>query len=214
MPALISPTVPDGLAQLLHSARVWRGRELAPAPAQSTGFARLDERLPGGGWPLGALVELVPSACGIGELGITLPALKALCAAKRPVVFISSPYIPYAPALANAGLPLELVHRIVVRDDTDARWAAEQILRDGTAGAVLLWSQAADERALRRLQLAAEAGRAIAFVYRSPRMLANASPAAVRIALAPAQGTVRASIVKVRGGQPGAISLSVTGTPH
>ena len=40
---------------------LWRGDEFG-APAASvlpTGFARLDAELPGGGWPCGALTELL-----------------------------------------------------------------------------------------------------------------------------------------------------------
>jgi len=74
-------------------------------------------------------------------------------------------------------------------------------------GAVLLWSAIREDRALRRLQLAAEAGRACAFLYRSPSMLSNPSPAALRIALSAAGEDVRADIVKVRGGHSQALTL-------
>ena len=44
-------------------AGVWRADALdaGAAPAFTTGHAALDAALPGGGWPLGALVELLPA---------------------------------------------------------------------------------------------------------------------------------------------------------
>jgi hypothetical protein len=97
---------------------------------------------------------------------------------------------------------------VAADSDEDGRWAAEQLLRDGAA-AVLLWSAAREDRALRRLQLAAETGKACAFLYRPPSALSHASPAAVRIALSAARdGTgMTLDLVKVRGGQPGKLVL-------
>ena len=189
------------LAREIGSPHLWLGRQLATAPAQSTGFAALDNVLPGRGWPIGALTELIPSVEGIGEIRLLVPALLTLSKDQGlPIVFIRPPYLPYPPALARAGLPLTSVIRIQARDDEDARWAAEQMLREGVAGAVLLWSNADDDLPLRRLQLAAQEGQSLAFLYRKPRSLRNASPAAVRLALHPAPGAIRINVVKARGG--------------
>ena len=56
------------LAQLLERSDIRRGDAfaVAPAPTFATGFARLDAELPGGGWPRGALTELLPEQTGIG----------------------------------------------------------------------------------------------------------------------------------------------------
>jgi len=70
--------------------------------------------------------------------------------------------------------------------DEDAHWAAEQTLREGAAGAVLLWSHAVADRPLRRLQLAAEAGESLALSTGPPMTLDSSSPAALRIVLRPA----------------------------
>jgi protein ImuA len=197
------------LSDLLRgSSQLWRGRELAQAQSRSTGFADLDALLPGAGWPLGALIEIAPACDGLGELSLTLPALKSWGQEGRNVALVQPPYIPYAPALARYGLVLESLLWIAADRDDDARWAAEQLLREGAA-AVLLWSPVQEDRALRRLQLAAEAGKACAFLYRSPSMLSHASPAAVRLALFPAsEGEgVQADLVKVRGGRAGTLTL-------
>ena len=188
---------------------VWRGHELAPVKARSTGYVALDALLPGGGWPIGALTELVPLIEGIGEVDVLRIALKRLCDEKRHIVFVRPPYIPYAPALLRAGLPLPRVLWIDAAHDEDARWAAEQTLREGAAGAVLLWSPAAADRPLRRLQLAAEEGQSLAFIYRPAVTLHNSSPAALRIVLRPAPGALGVEVLKARGGRGGAVLLPV-----
>jgi hypothetical protein len=194
---------------LLQIPGVWRGHELAPVKARSTGHMALDALLPGGGWPIGALTELIPLIEGIGEVAVLQAALKRLCDERRHIVFVHPPYIPYAPALLSAGLPLPRVLWIDAVCDEDAHWAAEQTLREGAAGAVLLWSHAAADRPLRRLQLAAEEGQSLAFIYRPAVSLNNSSPAALRIVLRPAPGALGVEVLKARGGHRGAVLLPV-----
>jgi hypothetical protein len=169
----------------------------------------LDALLPGGGWPIGALTELVPLIEGIGEVALLQMSLKRLCDEKRHIVFVHPPYIPYAPALLSAGLLLPRVLWIDAPHDEDAHWAAEQTLREGAAGAVLLWSHAVADRPLRRLQLAAEAGESLAFIYRPVVTLNSASPAALRIMLRPAPAALGVEVLKARGGRGGAVVLPV-----
>jgi hypothetical protein len=82
----------------------------------------------------------------------------------------------------------------------DALWAAEQALVSGAPQAVLCWSAAADGRAVRRLQVAAGQGGAVAFLFRPLRCAREPSAAALRLALAAApQGALAVNIVKRRG---------------
>jgi hypothetical protein len=200
----------DSLAALLEKSPslLWRGRDSAPLRTRSTGFAALDNLLPGRGWPIGALTELLPVCTGLGEVSICMPALANLCREKRYVAFVSPPHIPYAPSLVNAGVSLRSVVWIECGSDEDARWSAEQLLREGQAGAVLLWSSTNQEQPLRRLQLAAEAGGALAFVYRSAQMRHQPSPAALRIELTSDTNGTRANVLKLRGGRPGSVLLA------
>ncbi len=189
---------------------------MARVPARATGFAALDACLPGGGWPVGALTEIVPACDGLGELSLVLPALRSLCEAGRAVALVNPPYTPYAPALAKAGLSLDSLLWVHAVRDEEGRWAAEQLLREGAA-AVLLWSSAREERALRRLQLAAEAGRACAFLYRRrpegrPQGRIEPSPAALRVALYPAEGGLRVELVKIRGAPASQVALPLGGS--
>jgi len=200
-PAVIRTAV-DQL--LRERPQIWRGYSTATTPAVATGHSGLDRLLPGCGWPLGAVSELYPHGEGFGELSLLLPALRRIaCADARQVVLIRPPHIPYAPALVNAGLPLRRLMWLAPDTDEEAQWAAEQTLRAGAAGAVLLWTQVEANVPMRRLQLAAEEGQSLSFVYRPPRMLRNPSPAAVRLALHPATNAVRVDVVKARGGHGG-----------
>jgi hypothetical protein len=203
----------DTLQQLLQNSpqHLWRGTHNPRTKTWPSGHAELDAALPGGGWPLGALIELLPIQEGIGELQICIPALQALSAAQRQIVFVRPPHTPYPPALLRARLSLQHILLIDAHSDDDARWAAEQTLRAGAAGAVLLWSDSMDDRHLRRLQLAAETGQALAFLYRTPAVLRQPSPAALRIVLEPEEHGLRADIVKARGGHRAQVRVTVGG---
>ena len=183
------------LDRVLARTDVWRGRQAAvQAPAVlPSGCDVLDRALPGGGWPLGAVTELCYAQDGLGELGLLMPGLAR---AARWIVFVASPHPLYAPALANAGLDLARVLCVDATSPGHAAWAAEQSLRSGACGAVVLWAPRTDDRVLRRLQLAAESGTAWCAVLR-PLAAANApSPAAVRVRI---EAGPRANVFKCRG---------------
>lgn len=191
---------------LKTSSLVWRGRGAEAVPTISSGYEAIDLALPGGGWPLGVVNELVPLADGIGELSLVLPALQR-AAAEPPIVLVSPPSIPLAPSLHRAGLPLKRLVWVEAADDEDARWAAEQILREGVAAAALIWTSAQGDLPLRRLQLAAQGQSTLAFVYRPAATLRYPSPSAVRLALHPAAGALRIQVLRARGGRDGASIL-------
>lgn len=186
------------LDRLLDARRVWRGHAaVAPCTAQPTGYAELDASLPGGGWPEAALSEILVAATGIGELRLLWPTLARLTAAGERVVLVGPPHVPYPQAWLAAGIDLRQL-AIVQATGRDALWATEQCLRSGSCGAVLCWPKQADDRALRRLQVAAETGQTLAFAYRPLAEAANPSPAALRLSL---DGRpVQLRVLKCRGG--------------
>ena len=188
------------LEQVLKHPRVWRGNSLAGGmPAVPTGFGELDAVLPGGGWPSGTLTELLASARGIGELGVLLPALARLTCAGKRVVWLAPPHLPYAPALAAAGIDLPHLALVRAAGRRDALWAAEQALRAGSCHALLAWLPAVGYPQLRRLAVAAEASRAFVALFRPPQAAAESSPASLRLALEPAEGGLRVQVLKRRG---------------
>lgn len=189
------------LDAVLHRHPVWRGGALAQPAARAvpSGFAVLDRELPGGGWPSGALSEILCMSQGIGELQLVLPALAALSRAGGRIAWLAPPHLPYAPALAAAGLRLELLTVVRAPGRRDALWAAEQVLRAGACRALLAWLPRASYAELRRLALAAEAGTAIAALFRPPQAAQESSPAPLRLALEPCGGELAVHILKRRG---------------
>lgn len=187
------------LHEVLQRNDIWRGGARAGAAAHllPTGYAALDDAI--GGWPRGALTELLSDHEGIGELSLLLPGLAAL-SRQHCIAFVAPPHIPYAPALAAAGVDLARCLWLRPASETDALWALEQSLRSGVCGAVLGWPARPDQRSLRRLQLAAETGNALAVLFRPRRAAKDASPAALRLELEPAAGGLRIHIRKRRGG--------------
>jgi hypothetical protein len=175
---------PAALDAVLQHPGIWRRSAAAQqhVRALSTGLPDLDALLPGGGWPCGALSEVLFTHDGLGELSLLMPALAELTRRQQRVVFVAPPYIPYAPALAAQGLDLRYVVQIESTANEGA-WSAEQCLRSGSCGAVLSWVHQADYTQLRRLQLAAESGDALAFLFRPAQSAAKPSPAALRLQL-------------------------------
>ena len=195
---------------------LWRADQLAipSRPACPSGFGALDAELPGGGWPAGSLSELLLRDPGCGEIRLLAPALAAL--SERDLVWIAPPFPPYAPALQNLQLPLQRLVWLNPASEADAAWAAEQVLRSGSAGAVLWWSREALPTSLRRLHLAAQEGCAPLFALRPWARQHQSSPAPLRLGLEPqAHDTLWVHVFKRRGpqlAQP--ISLTLPSPVH
>jgi protein ImuA len=184
---------------------LWRASQLAHSATRcvDTGFAALSAQLPGGGWPLGTLIDLLVQQHGIGELRLLRPALAAL--GKRPIVLLQPPHPPQALALAALGLePSQLIWirgGAGAKGGGDALWAAEQVLRSGCCGALLLWQHHARGETLRRLHLAAQSADTLFYMLRPLAAARDASPAPLRLSLTAAAGGVDIGFVKRRGPQ-------------
>ena len=100
-------------------------------------------------------------------------------------------------AAAGIALPRCLVVRPAHRDDS--LWAAEQALRSGACGALLFWLPCDEYAWLRRLQMAAEAGRAMAVLFRSTAAEKLSTPAHLRVTLTREDGELHVRIPKRRG---------------
>ena len=197
----------ETLQQLAWLCR--NGRTAVAPIIEASGWTELDAVLPGGGWQVGTIVELMPAAMGIGELRLLMPALARITGAGRHVTLIAPPYIPFAPALSQRGVRLERLLVIQAQRPEDILWATEQSLRCRSFGAVLAWPAITiRDREIRRLQLAAEAGGSTGFLYRSVDAAHQASPAALRLKLRRIASTLQIDIVKCRGGRSG-VSVKV-----
>ncbi len=176
----------------------------ATARVQATGHAGLDAQLPGGGWPVGAMAEVLQPAAGLHVWQLVLPAL-AQATAARPgaVVLVAPPYEPFAPALRAGGLDAARLCRVQASSAAQALWAAEQALRCRDVLAVLAWLPQAAPESLRRLQLAAAQMGQLLWVFRPAQARQQASPAPLRLwveAVADSGGAqVQVQVLKRRG---------------
>ena len=164
-------------------ADVWQADALARAPGRvlATGEAVLDAQLPGGGWPLGALTEILQAPGAHGEWRLLLPAL-ARCGTGA-VVLVGAPQVPFVPALAAQGLPAQRVLWVDAPAAPQRLWSAEQALRCAGVDAVLAWLEPVRPDQLRRLQMAAAEYAKLLFVLRPEAAQGASSPAVLRLLL-------------------------------
>ena len=194
------------MARLLEHPAIWRGRSAARLAVVASGFAALDEALPGGGWPRSGLIEILIPRFGSGELSVILPALAALsrAASARWCVWVAPPLLPFAPGLVARGMVLE---RVAVVGGERPLWAFEQVLGSGACDAALAWAKHVQARDIRRLQLAAERGRTLGVLFRPQRAARESSAAALRLSVEAHAAALRVTLLKGRGAR-GVVELA------
>ncbi|RZL66116.1 MAG: translesion DNA synthesis-associated protein ImuA [Variovorax sp.] len=182
---------------------LWYADELGVSDARAvgTGHALLDAQLPGGGWPVGAMTEVLQASPSSHVWQLLLPALaQAVEARGGPVVLIGAPHEPFGPALAAAGLPVEALMWVRSEASNARLWAAEQALRCADVAAVLAWLPQVRVGDLRRLQLAAAQHEGLLFVFRPESVAQSASPARLRLQVVSAgAGQMDVHLLKRRG---------------
>jgi len=201
----ISRSIPDRYATALEAQwrrmGVYKASQTSSQPACSTGWSMLDSVLPGAGYPLGAVTELLIEQAGAGELSFLLAALAPRLAddADSRLVFVEPPHDISARAINDLGVE---PHRVpVIRCATTAErvWSIEQLAAAGGFCGFVLWDSNITPAALRRLQLAGEKAGCPVFVYRNIRCARQRSPAALRLAVTCRSGRQRLEILKCRG---------------
>lgn len=191
-----SPAFLDDLPQ-----NVWRGRELAPAPEKtlSTGHPALDAQLPGGGWPVGSLVEVLQELAQQHVWQLAGPGLaQAMRSSADPAVLVHPPYQPFGPALRGQGIVPEQLLCVHAEKPSARLWATEQALRCADVSAVFAWLPQARAEDLRRLHLCAQSGEKLLMVFRNLQARGQSSPARLRLLV---QGCeqMEVTILKRRG---------------
>jgi protein ImuA len=180
---------------------LWYASQLARSATRciDTGHAALSAQLPGGGWPTGSLIELLLQQNGIGEMRLLHPVLADM---KRPIMLLQPPQVPQLLGLSALGVqPAQLIWVKGTGRAADGQWAAEQALRSGCCGAVLLWDKHVRGEALRRLHLAAQTSDTLFCMLRPIQEARDASPAPLRLAVRGAAGGLQIEFIKRRGPQ-------------
>lgn len=205
-------SLPDLLAR--HAHRIWTGKIPRPVgPYISTGYRELDALI-GGGWPTGTLVEIMTLGGGLGKSTLLLPVLATQTQAGKAVAWLPAyEERPYAPTLHRNGVDLSRVIITATEDHQQRLWAAEQCLRSGACGAVVLTeTRTITDPHLRRLKLAAADGNAIGFVLRTEAAAESPSPASVRIRVRSAPFALHqreVEVLKCGGHPPRSITLDL-----
>lgn len=187
---MIPATVQTSLAKIGHLGHVWRATELGAGSVQTvdTSYAALNCVLPGGGWPCGAMTEVLQAQSGQYEWGLVAPALAVLQAAslKALVVLVGAPYCPFGPALGARQLNMQRLLNIKIAPQNNGPamlWATREALQCADVSAVLAWLPDARSAHLRRLQIAAQTHDKLLFVFRPFKARHDASPAPLRLML-------------------------------
>lgn len=186
----------------LHPA-VWRAGERATTIATApSGHPALSAWLPGAGWPLGQLIEVLTDHPGCGELSLFAPAMPAL-PSDCPIILLHPPLIPNMTAWQQWQIDLQRLWWIQPTQLRDTWWSAEQILRSQSVAALLCWADPIDERLLRRLHLQAQASQTLFVMFRPRQSASLFSPAVLRLELVAqsAQG-IALRLLKSRGPKP------------
>jgi len=204
--------VPDKqrrLAALLQHPQILQMGKTTIAESVPSGFAGLD-RLLRGGWPAAGLTEVFVGSYGSGEISLLLPGLLSRAADRGLIVWVAPPYIPYAPALQQAGFDLSRVLVVNAADDKESLWSIEQAVKSAACVAVLGWAAVAGDHALRRLQLAAEQHRCWVVLFRPLRFMQRSSIAALRLRVSAGPATtLQVEVLKNRCAPPGTVSVSL-----
>ncbi|OGB23729.1 MAG: cell division protein [Burkholderiales bacterium RIFCSPLOWO2_02_FULL_57_36] len=179
---------------------IWRADQMGSCrnPVISTSHPALDRELPNGGWPASSLIELLLQQPGIGEMRLLRPAL-ATIARQRRIALVQPPHLPQIAAWSSWGLAPAHLLWIKTARSADALWSAEQILRNGSCGALLFWQTHVRSESLRRLHLAAQESDIVFWMIRPLSSAQDSSPAPLRLALRSAHAGVAIDIVKRRG---------------
>ena len=185
---------------LKNNPQIWRAKDAGRymISGTPTGHPRLDATLPGGGWPANAIMEMVTPRWGMGELQLLLPLMRAITRQKRWILWVSPPYVPYAPALERAGIDMDYV--IVIQPDyscKEALWGVEKALQTRACALVLAWLNWLPNAVIRRLQLSAEAGHSLGVLFRQRNN--EHSPASLCLHLRPSEKGVYVEVLKARG---------------
>ncbi|MEZ5739235.1 MAG: hypothetical protein R3E68_07110 [Burkholderiaceae bacterium] len=184
---------------------VWRATQIDSRgiAACDTGFARLNTELPGAGWPVGMLTELITRESGSGELRL----LVLRCCASSPASARSSSCWPRRSFPMPRPWPASA--------STSTTWSSSRPAMPPTASgpsnkpsrapaSARCWpgcrNGALRPEHLRRMQLAAQSAGGPVFLFRELDAQFDTSPAPLRLLLLPrANEQLSVQILKRRG---------------
>jgi len=203
-------------------AALWRATELGQVAggACASGWPILDAELPAGGWPCGVVTELLQPQPGVCEWRLLGPVLSAITGKGKDVVLIGPPRALCASGIAQYGVDERRLVWIRAEAPAERLWSTEQLVKAGSAGAVVAWLPQARPEHLRRLQTCSRACTGPVFVCRPLAASHEASAAPLRAVVELGEGwAIDVRLVKRRGAaherpialqaMPGALSAAL-----
>lgn len=210
-PILPKPAFPASLVNQLRE-EIARWESLRNPPSEgviSTGCPAWDALLPGGGFRRGTLVEWLADGDGTGRQTLALHVARQACREGGVVVALDPERNLFPPAVFHWGIPPDVL--VVVQPGTPVEqlWALEQSLRCRAVAVVLAGLEKLDPVVFRRLQIAAEQGGSLGFLFRPEWARHEPTWAEVRFRVEPRPGglsgrrRVKIEVLRVRGGGAG-----------
>ena len=200
---MTQPIDPRLQALLQSEPALWRGqqRHADHRAFQSTGYRALDAVLPGQGWPVAGVVEVVTRSDQAPPLQPFVPLMARCTQAGQTVLLVDPPpaLVPFAPAWQQAGVVLSTLFTVQSQTRKQAWWVMETALRATACALVLIWPCARGGRlgvaTVRRWQVAAAAGSTLGVLFVPESMQGQASNVHLRLRMQGQQLTV----LKARG---------------
>lgn len=204
------------LQQVLKRADIWQAsQQLKISNSIASGYSGLDKQLHQSGWPLSRLTEILVEYNHIGEMQLILPAIAKIMKKGGWLFLIEPPFIPYAPAWLKANINIQKI--VIIKSCQETRkernwlWAAEQVISNQGVCCSLFWppKDNLSNKTLKRLQLAAEQGGGLNFVFRKTAVAVQSSPASLRLVVKkkktklPDTQKIAIEILKQNGGWAG-----------
>jgi protein ImuA len=189
------------LADFKAPTPIWRGPKHLAGELHtiSSGHHALDAVLPGGGWPLRTLCECLLAQPGQGEWQLLHPVLRHFSEQAQSILLVAPPQLPYAPALLQVGIDPQQVLVVRPEQPKDVLWSAEQALKSGAMGVVIIWIKETDSASMRRIQLATAEHSGLSMVVRDMAFARAPSPANLRLILRAHAGNYDVEVFKARG---------------
>jgi protein ImuA len=179
------PTLAPGELPPAVRAALWQGDQLGASVSAvlSTGFAALDDELPGKGWPCHSLTEVLQAQAAVAEWRLLGPVMKQVVAAGLDVVIVGPPRTPHLPGLRHAGLDERRLVWLQAQTPAERLWVTEQLIKSNAAGLVLSWLPQARQEQIRRLQICAQSCDSPVFLFRPELAQHEPSAAPLRVRL-------------------------------
>jgi protein ImuA len=209
-PSCSPPTNKNGapsLDSLLRRGDIWRGHSQAfiTNAAISTGYEALDAQLLHKGWPEACLIELAQPKVAASWLLFSEAAKHISCEGQRDtrgmVILLNPPYIPYAVALLQMGIPLDRLLVVQIETKADFVRCFVDLCQSKACSMLLSWQPktALSYSELRKCQLATHEQAGLYVLFRHSSVLKQSSPAALRVELKTRINAFDLFLVKQKG---------------